>query len=899
MKMKLKHHEQVLHATAAAFIRGEQPLGWLRTMNEWGIPPQLLKCFVLPEKNNPLLPAGLFVIFPKAHTAEVNDLSQCYGVIGNRLYIPSDAAPEPDISEAECQSLLIWDVQVFHPTLGFFGFNNSDQTDLAALLHFRTAQQADWSYARMGNLPETPLMYIRLNPVTTENLFNEIKDEVGSKPIEDLMDQDKRSDLKKITDAISASALKAALKLLISGGSRNNHSYRPGGGGGSQNNLLAKIVEWIGRKIEGPVQWMERKLEDIEKRRACEVDRLMEMLDKDPDEGLKYAIPLDNPYTGRGDDQADTLSRRNTSFSTNGIGGGRGGTWMLEHETYYQLRTKYQNAARQAKEQGDINKAAYIYAHLLHDFQQAAITLREGKYYREAAVIYKEHVKNLHEAADCYRKGGATMEALALYEELHDYETAGDIYQEMGREDAAMEHYKTCVTKALNKGDYIEAARVTQQKKKDIPAAKELLLKGWNGKREAVKCLGQYFDIAASENTDGLPEEVKHVYTAHTSEENRVLLMTSMLALLKTQNSQPLQETCTNIAYEIASKEAARGNLETLRLLGGFMPEDLRVNTDSQLYMSNRKPILMAPASDTRSFQLDEHATWKQVYSFRNKWLAVGYAANLVFVAHGDWEGHIACNVWPAPPNARLKLHVPENTTEDVVYYEAGFVLADKPVSSKGGFPPNLLKPLPGNITSLVSGAQLAVMDLQGGTYRIHGTVDLFELQHYNFTGNEVNRMTCRKDTLPGLQGISYSHNMVWHNNALYFGMGNSIVKIDTAHQYQVSHFNTGDFVNTITALNYKTSRFAIGTPGGIYIYYPAEERGNLGVEGVETNVSLYRGGMSMITVQGKEVSLCDMANGGKEAFRTKELVTGLIDGPGRTEIAMLYGNGQMEIRKV
>src|ERR1700761_8084029 len=52
------------------------------------------------------------------------------------------------------------------------------------------------------------------------------------------------------------------------------------------------------------IQSLQEKLEDLERRNQSEVEKLMELFKNNPDEALKYAIPLDGEGTTRGGNMA-------------------------------------------------------------------------------------------------------------------------------------------------------------------------------------------------------------------------------------------------------------------------------------------------------------------------------------------------------------------------------------------------------------------------------------------------------------------------------------------------------------------------------------------------------------------------------------------------------------------
>ena len=287
--------------------------------------------------------------------------------------------------------------------------------------------------------------------------------------------------------------------------------------------------------------WMSQQLKDLENKRKKELDRLMDMFETNMDEALKYAIPLDGDYLNRGTaPPSDRLNRRSTNFDLGGLGGGgRVDGWNVDNH-YYELRRKYLAAAKKAEKDGDFQKAAYVYAHLLGDFRAAAQALEKGKFFREAAALYKEHLKDKQAAAECLERGGLLLEAIELFDELEKYEKVGDLYLRLEQRENAETYFEICIENAMKRKSYLDASRLWEDKMKRQDKAMETLLEGWESNSGlANACLSRYFKLVESDEEMDLGESLRNVYNNKTSYVKR----SSFFEILCQINNQPVSYT--------------------------------------------------------------------------------------------------------------------------------------------------------------------------------------------------------------------------------------------------------------------------------------------------------------------------------------------------------------------
>lgn len=396
--------------------------------------------------------------------------------------------------------------------------------------------------------------------------------------------------------------------------------------------------------------WMKRNLDDIEKKRQEELDRLMRLFEENPDEALKYALPLDSPYLNRGTSPpSDQLTKRDTNFNLGRIGGGGAGdTWNTAgyHE---KLREQYLKAAEREIKAGRFKKAAYIYAELLHDYSSAANVLIQGKFYREAAALYIKHLNNKPAAAECLEKGGLYLEAIKLYVELGKHEKAGDLYSQLELHEDAQTCYTVCVENALMQHDYIEASRLTREKLQDPDKARLLLLDGWkHHQNQGENCLLHFFNARDNGSALTTAQEIQFVFDHHVPQVKKQAFLNVLVRVLQTHKDVETEAVSRNLAYEIISSDAANGRFGNLGKLEHFVKNDRLISGDTNRFVLNQrnvKPKMQLPAGN---FQLDKTAHWLTARNYRNQFVAIGTKAGSLLVVRGNWSDQPEYNYAPA-----------------------------------------------------------------------------------------------------------------------------------------------------------------------------------------------------------------------------------------------------------
>jgi hypothetical protein len=387
---------------------------------------------------------------------------------------------------------------------------------------------------------------------------------------------------------------------------------------------------WFGRWRQRVRERVQRSMEDLQRRRESELDRLVRMMDENPDEGLQYAVPLNSEYMGRGGDNGwDSLSRGLPDFSLGGLGGGGGGGSFTSPEHYQKLRERYMKQANLLLEKGDYRKAAYVYAHLLGDLHSAASVLEQGRYYREAAALYKDHLKNHLLAAQCLEKGGLLAEAAEEYREIKQHEKAGDLYRMLAHEEKAQSMYQLCVEQALAQQNYLEAARLQHDKQHHTAAAEESLLLGWNSMHPQENCLHRYIALRA-EQEESPAHTAQRLYQAGLKMQQEQIFL-NQLRLIYQQ--APPDSTDAALAQQLAlrliSAQALDGKHAAVNQLQHFTQSDRLVQADASRYIVQNRIQSQQPAAlpELLAISLPKGVAWRKLITGSRYWVALGETA--------------------------------------------------------------------------------------------------------------------------------------------------------------------------------------------------------------------------------------------------------------------------------
>lgn len=628
--MKLQLHSSPLGPVRAAFLRGNDPQHWLNTLQSWGIPLSDLEVYAVPQSKSDLRVAGLLLIQRQGNFLAQLDLQEPYRCLGQALLVPQYASIQPQVAEEEWKNLLIYDWHFFHPGIGMVGFNHSDRVNLADLLTYPAPLEQDWSLAKAGAPNAPSLRQISVLQPKMEELFALVQG-VGDKDLKDLAkDKPSPADEKDLRTNL----LESMERLL---------SQRP-------NLREGETQGWLGKMLDRLEMQISKMLADLQKQRESEIDRLLKLYQDDPEEALRYSIPLDSPYEGRGIAPPSGYLGRNNNpdFKLGGLNtGGPRDNWNLDAQRQIALRQQYLRLANQKIAEGDYRKAAYIHAHLLGDFYTAANVLEQGKHFYEAAMLYRDHLKDRQRAAQCFEKGSLYTEAIELYLELGQKEKAGDLYVHIDQWEKAEKLYQNCANEALKTSNYLEAARIYEIKLKDQNLAKSSLLKGWNGKSNPTTCLNRYFIFFHQASHAEFDAEVQNIYQTQCKPSQRNAFMEVLKEIGKNKQRRNELPRTREIVYQIVSDELKHDNLRHIGILETFTPRDRLLSGDVSRYevglkerqkkaqerLNNDKWILVKTI-DLSS----EVETWLEARMLNQKLVVLGQTGEDVYLQCADLE---------------------------------------------------------------------------------------------------------------------------------------------------------------------------------------------------------------------------------------------------------------------
>jgi tetratricopeptide (TPR) repeat protein len=477
--------ERQVQRASAWLAPGDSAAEWLALLaplcRALGIPMARLALFRLPEGAGALAvpddEALLAALLP-ATTGEAHPRLRPYRRVG-RLLLPLEADALPRPTAAETQALLEHDAAL-HPGLGLVALPPEAALRASDLLAVATVPGRPWRPL------DPPTAGLRLTAVDvlrgpSLELFlaggaGGVGESPGRPPAEETPGWAGEAAARLVRWASGAEP-PARSEKTAEGSAAGKPPGEPGGGG-----LLGRLRSWS-----------ERTLEQLDQARSREVDRLLRLLERDPDEGLRYALPVAGTSPARGAGPAPpsaNLPPRLVDYD--GAAGGRRGPtdgWDLDAEVTARLARRYRELADRELRLQRFRRAAYIFANLLGDLTAAAAALAAGGHVREAAQLYDERLGRPLEAARVLERGGLLAEAATAYEKVGQWVQAGDLHARVERRADAERCWRRAVRQRLEAGDVASAARHLEEKLARPDEALELLATTWPAHPQAGLCL--------------------------------------------------------------------------------------------------------------------------------------------------------------------------------------------------------------------------------------------------------------------------------------------------------------------------------------------------------------------------------------------------------------------------
>lgn len=619
----LRYSPQRLRETAAWLIPGDTAT-WLDELLGWGV--DLRRAVLRPLPGAGLAShaaGGALVTLAPGPPPKVSPRCQEYGRIAERLFLPVCARLEPELLESEAAALLEPQCQyVFHPTLGLVRITKTAVCRAADLLAIPTLLTTDWDRAEPGRPPAARLVSVEPEQMpSVDDVLNAGKDDIGSRDL-GLKRQREPSSEGGESDAEESggllSGLLRRLREFFSGSPRETTPGAPPPPGSQQN----------------------------------EIDRLLRMLEQNPDEGLRYALPLGEQAAHRGlTPPGGRLVPRTVDFNFQNFAGGEAGSpWYVSSDRFAKLQQHYRALANREIGLGRYRRAAYIYAHLLNDLSAAAQALASGGHWREAAVLYRDRLKNPVAAADCLEKGGLWAEAIEAYGELKAFEKLGEIHNRLGQVDEARAAYRQEVQKRRKAQDHAGAARVLEQ---NLDAADEALAEldaGWPGSSQAVLCLEESFRLLERRRRpDEIARRIEALVEQRLSEDAALGAVRVLAELARSGGDAANQALATDAARVKAGLTLATasdsGAGVLLNRLADLAPRDRLLGRDCKRFCARRfrrrdrrSPTGNIGLNLVWKYNLPAGIQWMTALAAGEVCYAAGYGESALVVARWPWR---------------------------------------------------------------------------------------------------------------------------------------------------------------------------------------------------------------------------------------------------------------------
>ncbi|HYF50596.1 MAG TPA: hypothetical protein VEJ63_14385 [Planctomycetota bacterium] len=652
----------------AWFVPGSDAQTWLDELNRWQVSLASARLFILPTSQESRTPEGVLVVGADAPTRERLRRAQPYCRIGTKLFIPADAELQPAVEKNELDGALPFDTMVLHPAIGLIGFRAADALSVSALLSPPSRRDSSWSDARPGASPYPRLISVEPDTeITIDGLFGDAKQDIGSQSPESL----KGSKLGSLASQGAMLGAKAALGGIglaanaigglagmlggLGGGSAG--SRRPSGtGGGGGSDFLDSFAQWA----NGVFNAIDERLQ---RARNQELSRLLNMLERNPDEGLKFAIPLAGGG-GRGvAAPGSRLTARDIDFRLGGYGGLAVDAWDIPENLRWKLREQYIAAANRELSLGRYRRAAYIFAELLGDDASAANALKQGRHYREAAVIYRDILKNKVQAAECLEEGGLLLDAIAIRTELKQWMEVARLYEKLHRFDEARDAYEKAVAAELQQSNLVGAAKILEEKLTEPERALQTLAGGWPSSKQAKACLENRFALLGRLGRHG--DAAKAVHSVASDDLNTQSSVHAIEVLQSASGTYP--DTSFRVMAADAVRVMAGQRLPGLSVdaartvvhcVWRLAREDRLLERDVARYIETRekqqraasKPAAQRHLSKTpvllKSFKLPP-AKWMTAASAdADVFYAAGTLGSVLVAVRGGWDGTLQPLTW-------------------------------------------------------------------------------------------------------------------------------------------------------------------------------------------------------------------------------------------------------------
>jgi hypothetical protein len=575
MELRINPHHKNTFPIGGILIKHASVSYWLREIQRMDLVLEAIQIFPIPGTTANSIWGCLIIFSGKidTHILGKNELCQ---QISSKFFIPEKTTLYPSVTEKDMDAKFASTIHIIHPDFGMAAL--TDTFDIVSCIALPKEDAIAVTTPEPGVFMPVSIRAFQVTSLSAEEVLKNLEENVFPKK-ESLKDEPLN-----IFEKVKLGFYKllfstvGSAERMIHTATQKQEASNPS----SSNGLLSKFQSWLQSLSNNRLsKKLQQDFEDLEKRNQKQVDKLMDLFKNNPEEALKYAIPLDESGTSRGGDKSGfELSKRwmNSSWLQKAQYSNTGGTIDLG-DHYFELQKQYYATAQDFLDKKDYQKAAFVYLKLLKSYQSAAQALESGKYYQEAATIYVKHAGNKIKAAECYENGKMTEEAIHLYKELNENEKVGDLYISINKNEDANLYYEKVVDSYKIRNQHVKASFIYKNKIKNMLGAQSLLLEGWRNNRDASNCLNNYFSNISDVKI--LKNEIHNIYHNEVTEQNSEVFLTVIQHEYK--KGSELAEPMRELAYEVVAKNI-QSNPSIVSMLKSFNKNDQQLIKDTMRF---------------------------------------------------------------------------------------------------------------------------------------------------------------------------------------------------------------------------------------------------------------------------------------------------------------------------
>ncbi len=576
MEIIIKPFHKNLFSLGGILIKSPSVNEWMKEIQYLKFDLNDIKLFAIPNNRPNSVWGCLVVIEKQIHISDVGKHELCQKITHN-LYIPEKSILFPPLSIYEVNTLFQNGLHIMHPEFGLVEL--TEELNIQSLISEPIMKSYYVTKPEPSVFIPKEIKQFQIKAIPNEEVLKNLDENIF--PKKEKMKNDSLSLLEK--------GKLGFYKLLFK---KNKPIGKDAVSSIDKTGIWEKLESLIKSLALKEPKWidnMQQDFEDLEKRNQKEVDKLLDLLKSNPEEALKYAIPLDDVGSTRGGvNMKLDLTKRWFDFSLIGNNNTAHGSGAIDLGDNLQiLRDQYNQTAQNLIREKQYHKAAFVYMKLLKNYYLAAQTLEDGHLYQEAATIYIKHGNNEQKAAECYEKGNMINDAISLYKELNQNEKVGDLYMNINNRKEAGVYFEKVVEEYKSRNQYVKASLIFKNKMNDTQRGQSLLLEGWRSSKDSSNCLNNYFS-----NIDGikhLKQEIETISKNDLTYKNSQAFVQVIQKEYAKKNE--LSDYIKEIAYEVIAKQI---NItpDIVSELKGFNKNDKELAKDTLRFKINSNKIL-------------------------------------------------------------------------------------------------------------------------------------------------------------------------------------------------------------------------------------------------------------------------------------------------------------------